>query len=99
MLSKQTFKCLVLSRDPIQTLANVCTYRTYKFELTGSMDQRIFANTVPMSHELPPKTFYFLTSVYKYLSKVNSALNLKASVQVKKEGSDGFTDLGKIDVS
>ena len=80
-------------------VANVCTDRTYKFELTGSMDQRIFANTVPMSRELPPKTFYFLTSVYKYLSKVNSALNLKANVQVKLKGAYDFTDLGKIDVS
>ena len=80
-------------------VANVCTNRTYKFEMTGSMDQRIFANTVPMSRELPPKTFYFLTSVYKYISKVNTPLDLKASIQVKKEGSNEFKDLGKIDVS
>ena len=44
-------------------VANVCTDRTYNFTLTGSMDQRVFANTV-----LPPKTFHFLTSVYKYMS-------------------------------
>ena len=80
-------------------VANVCTDRSYNFELTGSMDQRIFANTVPMNRELPPKTFYFLTSVYKYISKVNSPLNLKASIQVKQDGSEEFKNLGTIDVS
>ena len=80
-------------------VANVCRDRTYKFELTGVMDQRIFANTVPMSRELTPKTFYFLTSVYKYISKVNSPLNLKASIQAKQDGSDEFKNLGTIDVS
>ena len=80
-------------------VANVCTDRTYKFTLTGSMDQRIFANTVPMNRELPPKTFFFLTSVYKYISKVNSPLNLKASIQVKQDGSGEFKNLGTIDVS
>ena len=80
-------------------VANVCGDRTYKFELTGLMEQRIFANTVPMNRELSPKTFYFLTSVYKYISKVNSPLNLKASIQVKQDGSEEFKNLGKIDVS
>ena len=80
-------------------VANVCTDRTYKFELTGLMEQRIFANTVPMNRELPPKTFHFLTSVYKYISKVNSPLNLKASIQVKQDGSEEFKNLGTIDVS
>ena len=80
-------------------VANVCTDRTYKFELTGSMDQRIFANTVPMNRELPPKTFGFLTSVYKYISKVNTPLNLKASTQVMRENSNKFKDLGTVDVS
>ena len=80
-------------------VANVCTDRTYNFTLTGSMDQRIFANTVPMNRELPPKTFYFLTSVYKYISKVNSPLDLKASIQVMKENSNEFKDLETVDVS
>jgi hypothetical protein len=80
-------------------VVNVCTDRTYKFGLTGSMDQRIFANTVPMNRELPPKTFYFLTSVYKYISKVNTPLDLKASIQVMKEDSGEFKDLETIDVS
>ena len=80
-------------------VANVCRDRTYKFELTGAMAQRIFANAVPMSRELTPKTFYFLTSVYKYISKVNSPLNLKASIQAKQDGSDEFKNLGTIDVS
>ena len=80
-------------------VANVCTDRTYKFTLTGSMDQRIFANTVPMNRELPPKTFGFLTSVYKYISKVNTPLNLKASIQVMRENSNKFKDLGTVDVS
>ncbi|KAJ7389014.1 hypothetical protein OS493_034148 [Desmophyllum pertusum] len=81
--------CLLFMRRSYGTfsfaleVANVCTNRTYKFQLTSpSMDQRIFANTVPIDRELPPKTFHFLTSVSKYLSKVNSALNLKASMQV-----------------
>ena len=80
-------------------VANVCTDRTYKFTLTGSMDQRIFANTVPMSRELTPRTFSFLTSVYKYISKVNSPLNLKASIEVKKDGESGFRSLGTVSVS
>ena len=80
-------------------VANVCTDRTYKFTLTGSMDQRIFANTVPMSRELTPRTFFFLTSVYKYISKVNSPLNLKASIQVMKDGESGFRSLGTVSVS
>ena len=80
-------------------IANVCRDRSYNFTLTGSMDQRIFANTVPMNRKLPPKTFYFLTSVYKYISKVNSELNLKASIQVKQDGSVEFKNLGTIDVS
>ena len=80
-------------------VANVCTDRTYKFTLTGSMDQRIFANTVPMSRELTPRTFSFLTSVYKYISKVNSPLNLKASIQVMKDGESGFRSLGTVSVS
>ena len=80
-------------------VANVCTDRTYKFELTGSMDQRIFSNIVPISRELSPKTFYFLTSVNKYISKVNTPLNLKASIQVKKEGSSTFYSLGTFSVS
>ena len=49
-------------------VANVCISRTYKFELTGSMDQRIFFRTLPIRRELLPKSFHFLTSVYKYIS-------------------------------
>ena len=80
-------------------VANVCTDRTYKFKLTGSMDDRIFANTVPLSRELPPKTFYFLTSVYKYISKVYTSLDLKANIQVKKEDSQEFKDLETVELS
>ena len=80
-------------------VANVCTGPTYNFTLTGSMDQRIFANTVPMNRELPPKTFYFLTSVYKYISKVDTPLDLKANIQVMKEDSGEFKDLETIDLS
>ena len=80
-------------------VANVCTSRTYKFELTGSMDQRIFSKTLPIGLELFPKTFSFLTSVNKYLSKVNEPLGLKASVKVKKDGSNTFTDLGIFSVT
>ena len=36
-------------------VANVCTDRTYKFELAGLMDQKKIANTVPMIREFPPK--------------------------------------------
>ena len=80
-------------------IANVCADRTYKFELTGLMEQRIFANTVPINRELPPKTLYFLTSVYKYVSKVNAPLNLKASIQVMQENSKKFKDLETVDIS
>ena len=80
-------------------VANVCTDRTYNFELTGLMDDRIFANTVPMSRELPPKTFYFLTSVYKYISKVYTSLDLKANIQVMKEDSQEFKDLETVELS
>ena len=80
-------------------VANVCNNRTYKFKLTGSMDDRIFANTVPLSRELPPKTFYFLTSVYKYISKVYTSLDLKANIQVMKEDSQEFKDLETIELS
>ena len=80
-------------------VANVCTNRTYKFELTGSMEDRIFANTVPMSRELPPKTFYFLTSVYKYISKVDTSLDLKADIKVMKEDSQEFKDLETVELS
>ena len=80
-------------------VANVCTNTTYKFTMTGSMDQRVFTNTLPISLELPPKTFHFLTSVSKYVVKVDSDLNLKASIQVKNEESDTFDSLGTIGVS
>ena len=80
-------------------VANVCTDRTYNFTITGSMDQRIFANTVSLNRELPPKTFGFLTSVYKYVSKVNAPLNLKASIQVMQENSKKFIDLETVDIS
>ena len=80
-------------------VANVRTDRTYNFTITGSMDQRIFANTVPLNRELPPKTFGFLTSVYKYVSKVNAPLNLKASIQVMQENSKKFIDLETVDIS
>ena len=80
-------------------VANVCTDRTYSITLTGSMDDRIFANTVPMSRELPPKTFYFLTSVYKYVSKVDTSLDLKADIQVMKEDSQEFKDLETVELS
>ena len=63
-------------------VANVCINRTYKFEITGYMDQRIFSNIVPIRRELFSKTFYFLTSVYKYISKVNTPLDLEASIQL-----------------
>ena len=80
-------------------VANVCTNTTYKFTMTGSTDQRIFANTLPISLELPPKTFHFLTSVTKYIVKVDTDLNLKASIQVQNRESDTFHSLGTVEVS
>ncbi|XP_022808588.1 uncharacterized protein LOC111345563 [Stylophora pistillata] len=80
-------------------VANVCPNRTYTFKLTGSMDQRIFSKSLPVGLELFPKTFHFLTSVYKYLSKVNDPLELKASVRVKKDGTNTFTNLGIFSVT
>ena len=44
-------------------VANVGTTSTYKFELTGNMDQRLFFKT----RELASRTNYFFTSVYKYI--------------------------------
>ena len=80
-------------------VANVCTNTTYKFTMTGSTDQRIFTNTLPISLELPPKTFHFLTSVTKYIVKVDTDLNLKASIQVQNRESDTFHSLGTVEVS
>ena len=97
--------CLLFLRRDFGTFSftlevtNVCTDRTYKFSMTGSMDQRIFSTALPINRVLPPKTFFFLTSVFKYLSKVNQALNLRASIQVKKDGSSEFSSLGTVSVS
>lgn len=97
--------CLLFLRRDFGTFSfalevtNVCTDRMYKFSKTGSMDQRIFSTALPISRELPPKTFFFLTSVFKYLSKVNQALNLRASIQVKRAGSSEFSTLGTASVS
>lgn len=97
--------CLLFLRRDFGTFSftlevtNVCTDRTYKFSMTGSMDQRIFSTALPINRVLPPKTFFFLTSVFKYLSKVNQALNLRASIQVKKDGSSEFSSLRTVNVS
>ncbi|PFX31742.1 hypothetical protein AWC38_SpisGene3494 [Stylophora pistillata] len=53
-------------------VANVCPNATSEFTKTGSTDQRVFTNTLPISLELPPKTFHFLTSVSKYIVKVDT---------------------------
>ena len=88
--------CLLFLRRDYRTfsfvleVANVCTNTTYKFTMTGSTDQRVFTNTLPISLELPPKTFHFLTSVSKYVVKVDSDLNLKASIHVKNGESNTF---------
>ncbi|PFX11831.1 hypothetical protein AWC38_SpisGene24313 [Stylophora pistillata] len=80
-------------------VANVCSNATYEFTMTGSTDQRVFTNTLPISLELPPKTCHFLTSVSKYIVKVDTDLNLKASIQVKNGESGTFRSLGTIAVS
>ena len=99
------FNCLLFMRRDYGSfsfaleVANVCTNTTYKFTMTGSTDQRIFTNTLPISLELPPKTFHFLTSVTKYIVKVDTDLNLKASIQVQNRESDTFHSLGTVEVS
>ena len=61
-------------------VANVCTTSTYKFELTGNMDQRLFSKT----RELAWRTNYFLTSVYKYIIEVNTPFDLAAVFKIKR---------------
>ena len=80
-------------------VTNVCTNRTYKFELSGSSGERVYSNTLPINLELAPRTFYFLTSVNRYTSKDSFPLYFYANVEVKDEGFDEFTDLGEVDVS
>lgn len=97
--------CLLLLRRDYGTfsfaleVANVCKDRKYIFQLKGSIDQRLFANKVPIIRKLPPKTFFFLTSVYKYLAKVDTDLNLKASIHVNKNDSGMFYYLGTVKIS
>ena len=78
---------------------NVCSDRTYKFELSGSPGERVYSNTLPIKLELTPKTFYFLTSVNRYSIKDSFPLNFEASVEVREEHLREFTNLGKIKVS
>ena len=80
-------------------VTNICSNRTYKFELSGSSVERVYSKTLPIKLELAPNTFYFLTSVNRYTSKDSSPLYFEASVQVKNASVEEFTDLGKIDVS
>lgn len=80
-------------------VTNVCSDRTYKFELSGSPGERVYSNTLPIRLELAPKTFYFLTSVNRYTTKDSSPLSFEASVEVKEKHLQEFTHLGKIDVS
>ena len=97
--------CLLLLRRNHGTVSlalevtNVCTNRTYKFELSGSSGETIYSNTLPINLELTPRTFYFLTSISRYTSKDTSPLYCYANVQVKYEPFDEFTNLGEIDVS
>ena len=78
---------------------NVCSNRTYKFELSGSPGERVYSNTLPIKLELAPKTFYFLTSVNRYTTKDSFPLSFEASVEVREEHIQEFTNLGKIKVS
>ena len=80
-------------------VTNVCSDRTYKFELSGSPGDRVYSNTLPIKLELAPKTFYFLTSLSRYSTKDSFPLNFEASVEVKEEHLQEFTNLGKIKVS
>ena len=80
-------------------VTNVCSNRTYKFELSGSSGERVYSKTLPIKLELEPKTFYFLTSINRYTSKDSFPLYFDASIQVKNVNFQEFTDLGKIDVS
>ena len=74
-------------------VANVGTTSTYKFELTGNMDQRLFFKT----RELASRTNYFFISVYKYIIEVNTPFDLAAVFKIKR--SDTFNFLGNSNVS
>lgn len=98
-------RCLLFLRRNYAKVAlalevtNVCSDRTYKFELFGSSGERVYSNTLPIKLELAPNTFYFLTSVIRYTTKESFPLYFEASVEVKEEHSQEFTNLGKVDVS
>ena len=80
-------------------VTNVCSDRTYKFELSGSHGERVYSTALPIKLELAPKTFYFLTSVNRYTTKDSSPLSFEASLEVREENLQEFTHLGKINVS
>ena len=80
-------------------ITNVCSDRTYKFELSGSPGERVYSNTLPIKLELAPKTFYFLTSVNRFTTTDSPPLFFETSLEVKKEHLQEFTRLGKVNVS
>lgn len=97
--------CLLFLRRDYANVAlalevtNNCSDRTYKLELSGSPGDRVYSNPLPIKLELDPRTFYFLTSVNRYTTKDSFPLNFEASVEVKEEHLQEFTNLGKITVS
>ena len=76
-------------------VTNVCENRTYKFKMDGGGKYTLFSKKLPISVELLPKTFYFLTSTTKYNPNSKAKLHFTATIQVKNRNSVDFVNLGE----
>lgn len=96
--------CLIILRRDYGSIslaleiANVCVDRTYRFEMYGKAKERVFSKKLPINLELSPKTFYFLTSVNKLVSKDNFPVHLDASIYVKSNGLRKFIELKEVSI-
>lgn len=85
--------CLLFLRRDYGSIAlalevtNICADHTYKLEVSGWAGEKVFSKKPPINLELSPKTFYFLTSVNKLVSKDTFPLTLEAIIHLKKRGS------------
>ena len=97
--------CLLFLRRDYGSIAlalevtNICADRTYKFEMSGSAGEKVFSKELPINLELSPKTFYFLTTVNKLVSKDTFPLTLEATIHLKKRGSKKFKKLRKVPIT
>ena len=80
-------------------VANVCADRTYRFKMSGTAGEKVFSKELPINLEITPKTFYFLTSVNKLVSKDSFPSNLDAVIYVKKRASKKFKRLKKVSIA